>query len=680
MSQVNVLSIDLPVNSEPAVSKSSAVGNNQTENSAFSEVMARHQEKESGNNGQQYDKHTQTSDKKEVSQDVAKEAAEQPSENTVALDKNVSANDEQAQTSTANESVKQDSEIKVDESITIPKIETDKQVMSAEELLALLTASGKTTTEHQNRNNDQTSFQSETASKIELAEFNIALEQKSKALLADGKLINEQIEASKSPAEATDSFVDGEKSIKLAKSVLSDVGQLKNQQSAVNSDQTANEENIKANKVNKDESSLHNPPENSAAKSIEVSTKESDNSDSLKAKPAKTESEVKTTTSADVNRSTTSKEDVHQAQLTNSADLIDDMTQEQEAGIAKRAELNSTGQVSAINKELSTDKEESKSKLNQPVVNENKTIVLETPKEQVVAAQVSNVTSEQAAQLVKNNQSEKIDNGTHSARIINQPTSPEQLANNTQQSLQQNAQQNSQQEAEQKSAQQGEQLNPELTLSKAEKLDLLSAKENMSIPSNDKVAEKSFFSPAIEESSNRSLSTAQEQSIQQMLAKNNSESITLQSSKNTVNVHNETIAIYRKDFTNAVKEKVMVMINQKLKQLEIRLDPPELGSMLVKVNLQNEQAAVSFIVQNQQAKEALDQNIGKLKDMLAESGVDVGESNVEQQNQQADGQEGFSEQQRGQLGTETQETLDEQFTSSAANLYKASATGVDYYA
>ena len=74
---------------------------------------------------------------------------------------------------------------------------------------------------------------------------------------------------------------------------------------------------------------------------------------------------------------------------------------------------------------------------------------------------------------------------------------------------------------------------------------------------------------------------------------------------------NETINVYSKDFSKSVKEKVMVMMNQKLQFAEIRLDPPELGNMHVRVNLQNEVAAVQFLVQNQQAKEALEQHMGK---------------------------------------------------------------------
>lgn len=139
----------------------------------------------------------------------------------------------------------------------------------------------------------------------------------------------------------------------------------------------------------------------------------------------------------------------------------------------------------------------------------------------------------------------------------------------------------------------------------------------------------------------------------------------------------DTIAIYKKEFAAEMKDKVMVMINQKLQQVDIQLDPPELGNVHVRVNLQNEQAAVSFVVQNQQAKEALEQHMGKLRDMLGESGVDVGDSNVAQQDQSSD-----SDNQEGQLGQGSQNSLhdDVDVTTLSAEMVKGSAVGVDFYA
>ena len=157
---------------------------------------------------------------------------------------------------------------------------------------------------------------------------------------------------------------------------------------------------------------------------------------------------------------------------------------------------------------------------------------------------------------------------------------------------------------------------------------------------------------------------------------------TAQIQKNNVQLQQETISIFKKDFADAVKDKVMIMINQKIQQFDITLDPPEFGNMQVRVNLQGEQAAVNFVVQNQQAKEALEQNMHKLKEMLAEQGVDVGGANVEQQNQQSDNDEKSSDLNNENKGPLSSQNKDEHNVEHilSANLFDSPATGVDYYA
>ncbi len=156
---------------------------------------------------------------------------------------------------------------------------------------------------------------------------------------------------------------------------------------------------------------------------------------------------------------------------------------------------------------------------------------------------------------------------------------------------------------------------------------------------------------------------------------------TAQIQKNNVQLQQETISIFKKDFADAVKDKVMVMINQKLQQFDISLDPPEFGNMQVRVNLQGEQAAVNFVVQNQQAKDALEQNMHKLREMLAEQGVDVGGANVEQQDQQQSNEENSLGQDKNTSSlSANQEEADNVKHLLSAELFDSSATGVDYYA
>lgn len=142
----------------------------------------------------------------------------------------------------------------------------------------------------------------------------------------------------------------------------------------------------------------------------------------------------------------------------------------------------------------------------------------------------------------------------------------------------------------------------------------------------------------------------------------------------------EVINIQHKDFVDSMKNKVMLMISQKLQQIDIKLDPPELGNVQVRVNLQNDVATVNFTVQNSQAKDALEQHMNKLRDMLNQSGVDVGEANVRQQEKNNNGQGEFNEQpsSNAQQASTEQKIAEESHITST--LVKASSVGIDFYA
>ena len=85
-------------------------------------------------------------------------------------------------------------------------------------------------------------------------------------------------------------------------------------------------------------------------------------------------------------------------------------------------------------------------------------------------------------------------------------------------------------------------------------------------------------------------------------------------------------------------EKVRFLVNTNQLVADIRLDPAELGSMHVKVSVSGESANVSFVVQSIHAKEAIDNAAPRLKEMLAEKGIELGQSSVEQESQEQDQQ------------------------------------------
>ncbi|EOU2462309.1 flagellar hook-length control protein FliK [Vibrio navarrensis] len=83
--------------------------------------------------------------------------------------------------------------------------------------------------------------------------------------------------------------------------------------------------------------------------------------------------------------------------------------------------------------------------------------------------------------------------------------------------------------------------------------------------------------------------------------------------------------------SDQVAEKVQMMMSKNLKNLDIRLDPPELGRMQIRMTMNNDLAHVHFTVSNPQAREMIEQTLPRLREMLAQQGMQLADSSVQQQ-------------------------------------------------
>jgi flagellar hook-length control protein FliK len=145
----------------------------------------------------------------------------------------------------------------------------------------------------------------------------------------------------------------------------------------------------------------------------------------------------------------------------------------------------------------------------------------------------------------------------------------------------------------------------------------------------------------------------------------------------------KAVNIHKPEGQQQLNEKIRWMVNARNTMAEIRLDPPELGSMQVRVNVQGDAASVSFIVQSQQAKDALADTMPKLRDMLSEQGIELGDAQVRKDNsqngesgQQLAGQSGNSQGQRGKNDAE----FDDDTRVIEQAITREAKGGIDYYA
>ncbi|ETX10898.1 hypothetical protein MUS1_13040 [Marinomonas ushuaiensis DSM 15871] len=111
----------------------------------------------------------------------------------------------------------------------------------------------------------------------------------------------------------------------------------------------------------------------------------------------------------------------------------------------------------------------------------------------------------------------------------------------------------------------------------------------------------------------------------------------------------------------------------------IRLDPPELGSLTVKISVDNDaNTQVSFLAATPQARDLLESQMNRLRDMLAQQGMDLSKADVDVSQQDASGTQREMERDTQNRNDIASEEVGGELVSS--NLSYVSASGVDYYA
>ena len=144
----------------------------------------------------------------------------------------------------------------------------------------------------------------------------------------------------------------------------------------------------------------------------------------------------------------------------------------------------------------------------------------------------------------------------------------------------------------------------------------------------------------------------------------------------------QSLNLQQHDAAGQLRERVSLMVRQNIQIAEIRLDPVGLGQMQIKVDVQQDQTNVQFVVQQSQAKELIEQQLPRLREMLQQQGIVLGEGSVQQQSQQERQLAQGQQQQHGQAGGQAGELADSaQAEGSAAQINVAAPDRlVDYYA
>ena len=152
-----------------------------------------------------------------------------------------------------------------------------------------------------------------------------------------------------------------------------------------------------------------------------------------------------------------------------------------------------------------------------------------------------------------------------------------------------------------------------------------------------------------------------------------------ESSQKAADQLGQKLNLIQPEASNQLKEKMLMMVKDKVHTAEIRLDPSELGSMQIKISLQQDQMSVQFMVQQGHAKELMEQQLPKLKELLQQQGIELSQGSVQQQNPSSSGQEG-GRRTAGGPGAGNGQGVSEELIEPAVLPPKVSERVVDYYA
>ncbi|MFQ6370325.1 flagellar hook-length control protein FliK [Shewanella sp. YIC-542] len=131
-------------------------------------------------------------------------------------------------------------------------------------------------------------------------------------------------------------------------------------------------------------------------------------------------------------------------------------------------------------------------------------------------------------------------------------------------------------------------------------------------------------------------------------------------------------------FAPAMRQQLLTMVNNGIQHAEIRLDPPDLGAMTVKLQVQGEHTQVQFHVTQTHTRELLEQSMPRLRDLLQQQGMQLADGQVSQ----GGGQQSHARQQaeQGGFGNGTSGEISGEETTVGAEPLLTSTSAIDYYA
>ncbi|MDH5426319.1 MAG: flagellar hook-length control protein FliK [Gammaproteobacteria bacterium] len=112
----------------------------------------------------------------------------------------------------------------------------------------------------------------------------------------------------------------------------------------------------------------------------------------------------------------------------------------------------------------------------------------------------------------------------------------------------------------------------------------------------------------------------------------------LRSSGETSSLQSQiSTAVNNKQWGAEFSQRISVMLNNGQQQVaELRLNPAQLGPLNIRLQLDDDQANISFITNHQAVKDAIEASLPRLREQLQQQGVELGQVDIEKRSQEGE--------------------------------------------
>ncbi|VAW94073.1 hypothetical protein MNBD_GAMMA22-2132 [hydrothermal vent metagenome] len=128
-------------------------------------------------------------------------------------------------------------------------------------------------------------------------------------------------------------------------------------------------------------------------------------------------------------------------------------------------------------------------------------------------------------------------------------------------------------------------------------------------------------------------------------------------------------------WNQSLGQSVHWMVNNNIQQADIKLNPPELGMLDIRISVNNDNATVTFVAPNSAVRDALESAMPRLRDMLQESGISLADVNVSEHSLEHEQQNSESNESAG-IDIELDSDSDSITQDSSSSMSKSSHVGL----